>query len=139
MSMKIEAETKIPEDTARVAHAAFPKGNPYLTLRDQLGEAYKGEDFASLFSHQGRSAESPGLLALVSVLQFAEGLSDRQAADSVRSRIDWKYLLGLELTDAGFDYSLLSDFRTRLRINDYNNLGFREGWISGPSPPPLAH
>ncbi len=109
-----EARLGVPKDTARVARAAFPKGNPYLRLRDALGEVYQEEHFACLFAHRGRPAESPGLLALVSVLQFAEGLSDRQAADSVRSRIDWKYLLGLELTDAGFDYSLLSDFRSRL-------------------------
>jgi transposase len=53
-------------------------------------------------------------LALVTILQFAEGLSDRNAADAVRTRIDWKYLLGLELSDAGFDYSILSRFRERL-------------------------
>lgn len=48
---------------------------------------------------------------MVTVLQFAEGLSDRQAAEAVRSRIDWKYLLGLALEDAGFDFSVLSEFR----------------------------
>ena len=53
-------------------------------------------------------------LALVSVLQYVEDLSDRQAADAVRGRIDWKYLLGLDLTDPGFDFSILSDFRARL-------------------------
>jgi transposase len=47
-------------------------------------------------------------------MQFAEGLSDREASDAVRTRIDWKYLLGLELTDCGFDYSILSRFRDRL-------------------------
>jgi transposase len=47
-------------------------------------------------------------------MQFAEGLSDSQAADAVRSRIDWKYLLGLDLTDSGFDSSVLSEFRNRL-------------------------
>jgi transposase len=51
---------------------------------------------------------------MVIVLQFVEGLTDRQAADAVRGRIDWKYALGLELTDPGFDYSVLSEFRTRL-------------------------
>ncbi|GGV27687.1 hypothetical protein GCM10010260_80220 [Streptomyces filipinensis] len=57
---------------------------------------------------------APGVLALVTVLQFAEGLSDRQAADAVRTRIDWKYAIGLELMDTGFDYSVLSEFRSRL-------------------------
>jgi len=105
----------IPEETARVARAAFPKGNVYMTMRDELGFWYKDSDFASLFtSSQGRPAESPGRLALVTVMQYAEGLADRQAADAVRSRIDWKYALGLELTDPGFDFSVLSEFRDRV-------------------------
>jgi len=61
-----------------------------------------------------RAAEAPWRLALVTVLQFAEGLSDRQAADAVRARIDWKYALGLSLEDPGFDFSVLSEFRARL-------------------------
>jgi transposase len=106
---------KIPEETVRVARAAFPKGNVYMTMRDELGFWYKDSDFASLFtSSQGRPAESPGRLALVTVMQYAEGLVDRQAADAVRSRIDWKYALGLELTDPGFDFSVLSEFRDRV-------------------------
>src|SRR5262249_1669625 len=48
------------------------------------------------------------------VLQFLEGLPDRQAADAVRSRLDWKYALSLELTDPGFDHTVLSEFRTRV-------------------------
>ena len=108
----------VPEETARVARAAFPKGNPYLTLRDELGVVYDDRIFAPLFaSLRGRPAESPGCLALVTALQFAENLTDRQAADSVRGRIDWKYLLGLELTDPGFDYTLLHEFRNRLLEN----------------------
>ena len=51
---------------------------------------------------------------MVSVLQFAENLTDRQAADAVRGRLDWKYCLGLELDDDGFDFSVLSEFRDRL-------------------------
>ena len=85
-----------------------------MRLRDELHVIYTDESFADLFPMRGQPAESPGRLALVTVLQFAEGLSDRQAADAVRSRIDWKYLLGLELRDAGFDYSVLSEFRNRL-------------------------
>jgi transposase len=57
---------------------------------------------------------APWRLALVTLLQFRENLSDRQAAEAVRARIDWKYLLGLELSDAGFDFSVLSEFRDRL-------------------------
>ncbi|MEJ2738184.1 MAG: IS1182 family transposase [Anaerolineae bacterium] len=109
----------VPEETARVARAAFPKGNAYMTLRDELGVIYEDYAFAPLFgSPRGRPAESPGCLALVTALQFAENLADRQAADSVRGRIDWKYLLGLELTDPGFDYTLLHEFRNRLLENE---------------------
>lgn len=114
MTLKPEDLGQIPEETVRVAKAAFPKGNPYLKLRDELQTLYTDEEFAALFAQRGQPAESPGRLAIVTVLQFAEGLSDRQAADAVRSRIDWKYLLGLELADSGFDYSVLSEFRNRL-------------------------
>ncbi len=55
-------------------------------------------------------------------MQFAEGLSDRQAAEAVRARIVWKYALGLELTDAGFDFSVLSEFRVRLVNGDAESL-----------------
>lgn len=88
--MKHEAST-IPEETVRVAQAVFPTGNVYLRMRDELGLLYADEAFAALFPTRGRPAESPGLLALVTVMQFAEDLSDRQAADAVRSRIDWSY------------------------------------------------
>jgi transposase len=114
MSLRPEPIGPVPEETARVAHAAFRRGNAYLRLRDELGTIYTDEAFASLFPTRGQPAEAPWRLALVTVLQFAEGLSDRQAAEAVRSRIDWKYLLGLELNDPGFDYSTLSEFRARL-------------------------
>lgn len=105
---------EIPEPTARVARAAFPRGNPYLILRDKLGTIFDDEDFAELYPKLGQPALAPWRLALVTVLQFRENLTDRQAAEAVRSRIDWKYLLGLELTDSGFDFSVLSEFRDRL-------------------------
>ena len=85
-----------------------------MRLRDSLGPIYSDEQFTALFPDDGQPALSPGLLALVTVLQFAEGLSDRQAAEAVRARIDWKYGLGLELDDPGFDASVLSEFRSRL-------------------------
>ena len=119
MSLHPRDFSVVPQETARVARAAFPKGNPYLLLRDELGVIYQDHTFASLFdSPRGRPAESPGCLALVTALQFAENLTDRQAADAVRGRIDWKYLLGLELTDPGFDYTLLHEFRDRLLENE---------------------
>jgi transposase len=104
----------VPEETARVARAAFPKGTLYLLLRDELGPIYDDPSFADLFSARGQPAEAPWRLALVTVVQFAENLPDRQAAEAVRGRIDLKYLLGLDLTDPGFDASVLCEFRARL-------------------------
>jgi transposase len=97
-----------------VAHAAFPKGTLCLQIRATLGPLYQDAQFVALFSPTGQPAEAPARLALVLILQFAESLSDRQAADAVRGRIDWKYALALERTDPGFDASVLSAFRTRL-------------------------
>jgi transposase len=127
----------IPEETARVAKAAFPKGNPYMKMRDELGVLYQDSEFADLFPTTGQSALSPGQLALTTVMQFAEGLSDRQAADAVRGRIDWKYALNMELTDPGFDHTVLSEFRGRLieggaeeRLLDDMLVKFKEkGWL----------
>lgn len=114
MSLQPRPSAPVPEETARVARAAFPKGNRYLEMRDVLGTIYSDEMFADLFPRRGQPAEAPERLALVTVFQFLEGLSDRQAAEAVRGRIDWKYALGLELSDAGFDASILSEFRSRL-------------------------
>jgi transposase len=114
MSLKPSLIKPVPELTARIAHTAFPKGNPYLKLRDELGTLYDDEDFADLFPRRGQPGLAPWRLALVTVLQFRENLADRQAAEAVRARIDWKYLLGLELSDPGFDFSVLSEFRGRL-------------------------
>jgi transposase len=118
VSLRAEQIGVVPEETCRVARAAFPRGTPYVRLRDELGTIYEDAAFARLFPERGQPAEAPWRLALVSVLQYAEGLSDRQAAEAVRGRIDWKYVLGLELTDAGFDASVLSEFRTRLVAGD---------------------
>jgi transposase len=114
MTLHPETIGEIPEETSRIARAAFPKGNVYMQMRDALGVMYRDEQFADLFPQCGRVAEAPWRLALVTVLQFAENLTDRQAADAVRGRIDWKYAMGLTLDDAGFDFSVLSEFRARL-------------------------
>ncbi len=114
MSMYARELGSIPEETVRVAHAACPKGTLAMRLRDELGELYQDEHFISLYPVEGQPAYEPWRLALVTVLQYAEGLTDRQAANAVRERIDWKYALGLELTDPGFDFSVLSEFRQRL-------------------------
>lgn len=114
MSLKSTPLPPIPEETARVARAVFPRGNILMQLRDTLGSVYSDEAFADLFPTHGQPAEAPWRLALITVFQFMEHLTDRQAADAVRSRLDWKYALSLELTDPGFDHTVLSEFRSRL-------------------------
>jgi transposase len=104
----------VPAETARIARAAFPKGHPYLRAADELGEVFTDRAFAGLFPRRGQPAAAPWRLALATILQFAEGLSDRQAADAVRARLDWKYVLRLEPDDPGFDASVLCEFRGRL-------------------------
>ena len=122
MSLKPQPDSLVPADTQRVARAVFKKGNPYVTLHDELGPIFEDTDFTELFSKVGQSAIPPWRLALVTVMQFRENLSDRQAAEAVRSRIDWKYLLRLELTDTGFNYSILSEFRGRLLAGNVEHL-----------------
>jgi transposase len=124
MSLKLEPIEAVPEETARIARAAYPKGNIYLQLRDAFGTIYQDDQFVELYPRRGQPAETPWRLALVSVMQFREGLSDRQAANAVRGHLDWKYLLGLELSDPGFDYSVLSEFRQRLLTNEKELLIF---------------
>ena len=114
MSLPRDQVPPIPAETVRVAQAAFPAGNVYMRMRDELGTLFDDEQFTTVYASEGQPALHPWQLALVSVMQFAENLSDRQAADAVRARIDWKYALGLELSDEGFHYSALSEFRTRL-------------------------
>jgi transposase len=137
MSLKPDSIPPIPGDTARIARAAFPHGSVPIFMRDEFGALYQDEGFADLFPVRGQPAEAPWRLALVTVLQFAEGLSDRQAADAVRGRIDWKYALSLSLADAGFDATVLSEFRSRvvagsaeLRLLDLMLGRFAErGWL----------
>ena len=93
MSLHPQDPLSIPDETKRVARAAFPKGALCLRIADELGSIYTDSQFTALFPGRGKHAEAPGRLALATVLQFVEGLSDRQAADAVRGRIDWKYAL----------------------------------------------
>ena len=104
MSMHPHPIPVIPEETARVARAILPQGNVYLLMRDELGTLYQDEDFRDVFPSRGQPAAVPWRLALVTLMHYAEGLTDRQAADAVRTRIEWKYVLSLELTDSGFDF-----------------------------------
>lgn len=113
---------EVPALTARVASAAFPRPTLAMRVRDELGELFSDERFAAAFATRGRPGLSPGQLALVTALQFACDLTDRQAGEAVRARIDWKYCLGLELDDPGFDFSVLSEFRARLVEHDLTGL-----------------
>jgi len=114
MSLKPEPISPIPQETARLAKAVFPEGSTFIKMRDELGTLFQDEMFVALFPKDGQPALAPWRLALVTIMQFAEGLSDRQAAHAVRAHLDWKYALGLELADRGFDFSVLSEFRSRL-------------------------
>src|SRR6266487_863506 len=104
MSLPLPEPDTIPEETARLARAINPKGTLYMQIRDQLGVIYENQSFACLFSTHGQPAEAPWRLALVCIFQFIEGLTDRQAAEAVQQRIDWKYALALELSNPGFDF-----------------------------------
>ena len=83
MSLRPTSSEAVPASTAAVARAAFPRGSPYLRLRDALGPVFADQQFAALFPRHGQPAEAPWRLALVTLLQFAESLSDRRAADAV--------------------------------------------------------
>lgn len=104
----------IPTETARVIRTILPKGNPITRLRDEFGSIYEDADFAELFPKLGQPGIGPWRLALVTVFQFLENLTDRQAAQAVLTRLDWKYALSMEITDPSFDFSALSEFRGRL-------------------------
>jgi len=114
MSMRPRTVPDIPEETVRIAQAAFAKGNVYMQMRDEWDGIYTDEQFADLYPADGQSSIAPWRLALVTVLQFMGDLSDERAAQAVRDRIAWKYVLSLELSDPGFDASVLSEFRQRL-------------------------
>src|SRR5215213_8833415 len=123
MSLRLQQPVPpVPDDTARIARAAFPRGNPYVLLRDRLGPVFDDAGFADLYAQRGQPGYTPWRLALVTLLQFREGLSDRQAAEAVRARIDWKYLLALDLADAGFDYSVLCEFHVLAAIRTLNRV-----------------
>jgi transposase len=112
--LKPERNHMIPELTRMVAKAALPDGNIFMKMRDEFGPIFEDEEFVDLYPTIGQPAESPARLAMATVMQYVENLTDRQVAEAVRERISWKYVLGLELTDPGFHYSVLSEFRQRL-------------------------
>jgi transposase len=85
-----------------------------MWVRNRLDGLWNDEDFVGWYPRDGRRGLPPAQLATVCVLQFLLGLSDRQAAEAVRCRIDFKYALARELDDPGFHHSVLTDFRERL-------------------------
>src|SRR5215207_2081656 len=118
MSLQPRLSREVPEETARVAQAIYPKGNLFMKIRDELGDLFEDAVFAELYPPSGQYSLSPSLLALVLVMQYIADYTDREAAEAVRDQISWKYALGLELESQGFDFSVLSEFRKRLVEND---------------------
>ncbi|WP_443044155.1 transposase [Streptomyces sp. NBC_00353] len=118
MSLQPRPGAEIPALTVRVARAGNPHGTAAMWIRDRLDGLFGDEDFTAWYPRDGRPGLLPAQLASVCVLQYALNLSDRQAAEAVRRRIDFKYALGLELEDPGFHRSVLSDFRDRLAEGD---------------------
>jgi transposase len=114
MSMQPRPWPEVPEATVRIARAAFPKGALAIRIRDELGSWYEDAGFAAVYGVRGKPGISPAQLAMVTVLQFTGNLTDRQAADAVRGKIDWKYCLGLELAGDGSEFTALNGFRERL-------------------------
>jgi hypothetical protein len=139
MSLKPEPLPPVPEPTARLAHIVCPKGNLCLWIGEERSAVFRDELVASCFPRRGQPAEAPWRRALITVLPFVEGLADRQAAQAVRTRIDWKYALRLELEDLGCAFSVLCEFRARrvpgneeallgeARLRSATERGWREG------------
>jgi transposase len=119
MSLDPQLLPPVPETTAAAVQAAFPKGNLYAALRAEFGALYDDQLFSDLYPPSGRPVEvAPWRLALVMVMQYLEGLTDRQTADAVRRGMDWEYALSLDLHDSGFDFTLLHDFRCRVLTHE---------------------
>jgi transposase len=114
MCLKVQAPCPMPADTAVVGKAILKADSPYRLIGEKIFEKFHEDSFTDLYSVEGKPGISPVILAFVSVFQFMEKLPDRQAAESLRMRMDWKYALHLPLTYEGFDYSVLSEFRDRL-------------------------
>ena len=90
MSLQAQPIPRIPEATTKIARRAFRKGNVYMPMCDLLGTFFTDDQFADLYPADGQPAYAPWCMALVSVMQFMDNLSDHQAAEAVRDRIAWK-------------------------------------------------
>lgn len=104
----------MPAETERIGQKLLRENDAYRLIGDQLFEQLREEEYADLYSAEGKPGISPVILAFVSVFQYLEKLGDRQAAQALRMRLDWKYALHLPLEYEGFDFSVLSEFRDRL-------------------------
>jgi transposase len=124
MSLKCKPIEPIPVDTQRLGELLLASTDLYRLIGEQLTDFVCDSDFIDLYADEGKPAESPALLAMVTVFQFMENLSDRQAAAMVVKRMDWKYALHLALTDPGFNYSVLCEFRQRLLRHHQETLVF---------------
>jgi transposase len=118
LSLRPRSGEQVPSLTVQVARASNPGGTTAIWVRDRLDGLWCDEDFVDWYPRDGRPGLSPAQLATVCVLQFLLGLSDRQAAEAVRCRIDFKYAMAMELDDPGFHHSVLADFRDRLAEGD---------------------
>ena len=127
MSLNSRSGERVPALTAQIARASNPGGTTAMWVRDRLDGLWRDEDFVGWYPRDGRPGLSPAQLATVCVLQFLLGLSDRQDAEAVRCRIDFKYAVAMELDDpgfrfrvpgSGFHHSVLADFRERLAQGD---------------------
>ncbi len=115
MSLKPDLGQKSFFDTQTLCAELLPKENFYRVFSEQLFEILKDEDYQEMDSRLGRVALSPRRLSYVMLFQYLEKLSDRDAAEAVRIRLDWKLALHLAVDDPGFDSSTLTHFRDRLR------------------------
>jgi IS5 family transposase len=103
-------------DAAALCRQLVPHGSVEAFLADHRSDLFPDEMFEDLFpSRRGRPSVPADVVASVMVLQALEGLSDRDAARALRDRISWKVACGLALDDEGFDFSVLTYWRTRLR------------------------
>jgi transposase len=114
MSLKPQPPRPMPEETANVVGSLLPTDSPYKLVGDELYEQYNEADYVDLYHTEGKPGISPVDLAFVTAFQFMENLSDREAAEALRLRLNWKYALHLPLDYAGLNYSVLSEFRDRV-------------------------
>jgi len=118
MCLKAQDPWPMPKETAEIGEKILKPGSVYKLVGDEIFAQFRDADFADLYSPEGKPAISPVILAFVTIFQFIEKYPDRQAAEAMRMRIDWKYALHLPLDYQGFDFSVLSEFRDRLIEQD---------------------